>query len=340
MKLGLGLYDGMVTAENLRFAKQMSATHIVAHLPQNTLPSTKEGYWSYEDLRDLQQLVASEGLTLEAIENFAPHHWDQILLDGPGRARQMDNLKKTIRNMGKAGIPIMGYYFSLAGVWGRVWGPFARGGAEAVGYLEEQAPEQTPIPQGEVWGQKTTDNPAPGDIGRVTREEMWQRLAYFLQNLTPVAEESGVRLAAHPDDPPLPELRQTGRLITHPDHYQRLLDIVPSHHNGLEFCQGTITEMPNADVYAAIGKYAATGRICYVHFRNVRGKAPNYREVFLDEGDADMIDALRIYRASGYSGLFIPDHTPHTACAAPWHAGMGYALGYMRAAMTMLERGG
>jgi mannonate dehydratase len=340
MKLGLGLYDGMVTVDNLRFAKQMSATHIVAHLPQNTLPSTKEGYWSYEDLRDLQQLVASEGLTLEAIENFAPHHWDQILLDGPGRDHQMENLKKTIRNMGKAGIPIMGYYFSLAGVWGRVWGPFARGGAEAVGYLEDQAPEQTPIPQGEVWGQKTTDNPAPGDIGRVSREEMWQRLAYFLQNLTPVAEEAGVRLAAHPDDPPLPELRQTGRLITHPDHYQRLLDMVPSQHNGLEFCQGTITEMPNADVYAAIRQYAATGRICYVHFRNVRGKAPNYREVFLDEGDADMIDALRIYRTNGYTGVFIPDHTPHTACTAPWHAGMAYALGYLRAAMTMLERGG
>ena len=145
-------------------------------------------------------------------------------------------------------------------------------------------------------------------------------------------------MAAHPDEQPLPELRGTGRLITHPDNYQRLLDIVPSHHNGLEFCQGTITEMPGADVLEAIRKYAPTGRICYVHFRNVKGKAPNYREVFLDEGDADMLEALRIYRDSGYEGVFMPDHTPHTTCDAPWHAGMAYALGYIRSAMTMLAR--
>lgn len=340
MKLGLGLYDGMVTADNLRFARQISATHIVAHLPQNSFPSSKDGYWSYEDLRGLQQLVASEGLTLEAIENFAPGHWDQILLDGPDKHKQMENLKKTIRNLGKAGILIMGYYFSLAGVWGRVWRPFARGGAESVGYIEAEAPPQTPIPNGEIWGQKITDNPPPGDIGLVSREAMWERLAYFLQNLVPVAEEAGVRLAAHPDDPPLEVLRDTGRLITHPDYYQRLLDIVPSPHNGLEFCQGTITEMPGAtDVLAVVRKYAATGRICYVHFRNVRGKAPNYREVFLDEGDVDMIEALRAYRDSGYQGVLIPDHTPHTSCAAPWHAGMAFALGYMRAAMNMLEKG-
>jgi mannonate dehydratase len=338
MKLGLGLYDGMVTTENLRFAQQMSATHIVAHLPQNSLASTKDGVWSYEDLCALQQFVASHGLTLEAIENFAPQHWDQILLDGPGRTAQMENLKKTIHNLGKAGIPIMGYYFSLAGVWGRVWRPFARGGAESVGYLEAEAPEQTPIPHGEIWGQQIQENPPPGNIGTVTREEMWERLAYFLQNLVPVAEEAGVRLAAHPDDPPLAVLRGTGRLITHPDYYQRLLDLVPSHHNALEFCQGTITEMPGVDVYSAIRRYASTGRIGYVHFRNVRGKAPNYREVFLDEGDVDMIEALRIYRECGYDGVFIPDHTPHTACAAPWHAGMAFALGYMRSAMNMLEK--
>jgi mannonate dehydratase len=291
-------------------------------------------------LRALQQLVASEGLVLEAIENFAPAHWDQILTAGPGREQQMENLKKTIRNMGKAGIPVMGYYFSLAGVWGRVWGPFGRGGAEAVGYLEAEAPAQTPIPIGEVWGQQVLENPPPGNIGTVTREQMWERLAYFLNNLVPVAAEAGVKLAAHPDDPPLPELRQTGRLITHPDHYQQLLDLVPDATNGMEFCQGTITEMPGAgDVLSVIRRYAATGRIHYVHFRNVKGKAPNYREVFVDEGDVDMIDALGVYREAGYTGVLIPDHTPHTSCAAPWHAGMAYALGYLRSAMNMLERG-
>jgi mannonate dehydratase len=337
MKLGFGLYDGMVTAENLRFAKQLSATHIVAHLPtEQTLPSTKDGYWSYEELRDFAHFIAQEGLTLEAIENFPPSHWDQILLDGPRRAQQMENLKKTIRNMGKAGIPIMGYYFSLAGVWWRATGPFARGGAESIGYIEDQAPEQIPIPHGEIWSVLYDANAPAGDIGTVSREEIWGRLQYFLEELVPVAEEAGVRLAAHPDDPPLPELRGTGRLITHPDHYQRLLDIVPSPHNGLEFCQGTIAEMPGSDVLGAIRTYS--NRICYVHFRNVRGKAPNYREVFIDEGDVDMLDALRAYRDSGFEGVLIPDHTPHTTCDAPWHAGMAFAVGYMRSAMNMLAK--
>jgi mannonate dehydratase len=337
MKLGLGLYDGMVTAENLRFAKQMSATHIVAHLPtEATLPSTKEGYWSYDDLRGLANFVREHGLTLEAIENFHPAHWDQILLDGPHRAQQMEKLKLTLRNLGKAGIPIMGYYFSLAGVCWRAVGPFARGDAESIGYLEDRAPEDTLIPNGEIWGFRVDETAPAGTIGRVSRDEVWDRLTRFLQELVPIAEESGVRLAAHPDDPPLPELRGTGRLITHPDHYQRLLDIVPSAHNGLEFCQGTIAEMRDADVLGAIRQYSH--RIGYVHFRNVRGKVPNYVETFLDEGDVDMLDALRVYRDSGYEGVLIPDHTPSTACAAPWHAGMAFALGYMRSAMNMLAK--
>jgi mannonate dehydratase len=340
MKLGMGLYAGMVTSENLDFARQLSVTHIVAHLPgEETFPSAREGVWSYEDLRRLREQVERHGLKLEAIENFAVHHWDQVLLAGPGRDAQMENLKQTIRNMGKAGIPIMGYNFSLAGVWGRVTGPFARGGAISVGYLEDKAPPQTPIPYGEVWNVRYRDDAPPGDIGTVTQEEIWERLTYFLQNLVPVAEEAGVRLAMHPDDPPIPVLRGTARLITHPDHFRRLLDIVPSPYNGIEFCQGTIAEMQGADVYEAIRRYASEGKICYVHFRNVRGKVPNYEEVFIDEGDVDMLTALRIYYECGYDGVFIPDHTPHTSCAAPWHAGIAYALGYMRAAMTMIERG-
>ncbi|MBM3214748.1 TIM barrel protein [Candidatus Poribacteria bacterium] len=337
MKLGMGIYAGMATDRNLQFARQIGVGHIVQHLPgEETFPSAREGYWSYDDLARLRVHIESHGLALAAIENFAPHHWDQVLLDLPGKAAQMENLKKTIRNMGKAGIPVMGYYFSLAGVWGRVSGEFARGGATSVGFLEDQAPEQKPIPHGEVWGTRVRSDVPPGDIGTVTHEQMWSRLEYFLTNLVPVAEAAGVRLAAHPDDPPLPVLRGTARLITHPDYYRRLLDIAPSSSNAIEFCQGTVSEMQGADVYDAIRRYASEGKIAYVHFRNVRGKVPNYREVFIDEGDVDMVKALRAYAESGYDGVLIPDHTPATACDAPWHAGIAYAIGYMRAAMTVL----
>lgn len=346
MKVGLGLYPRLLTAENLRFARQIGATHIVAHLPDWTSsgvrgvpPVYPSPLWSYEELRDLKAMVNAEGLELEAIENFEPAHWHDILLDGPRQAEQMEGLKTIIRNMGKAGIPIMGYNFSIAGVWGRTRGNWARGGARSVGYVEAEAPEQTPIPNGMVWNTVYDPNALPGTIGTVTPEQLWSRLEYFLKELVPAAEEAGVRLAAHPDDPPLPTLRGTARLVYKPELYQRLLDIVPSHYNALEFCQGTIAEMQGEmDVYTAIERYTSQGKIAYVHFRNVRGKVPNYHEVFVDEGDVDMLRALELYHKHGYNGVLIPDHTPAVECSAPWHAGMAYAIGYLRAAIQMITR--
>ena len=143
----------------------------------------------------------------------------------------------------------------------------------------------------------TYDPDAPaGTVGEVTSEQLWYRLEEFLHEVVPVAEEAGVRLAAHPDDPPLPSLRGTARLVNKPELYQRLLDIHPSPSNALEFCQGTIAEMNGEmDVYEAIDTYSKSGQIAYVHFRNVRGKVPEYHEVFVDEGDVDMVRALRLY---------------------------------------------
>lgn len=335
----MGVYAGGATADNLSFARQLSCTHIIQHLPNlDDLPSGRDGVWSADDLRRLHDHMASFELKLEAIENFPAHFWSDILLDGPRRDAQMENLKQTIRNLGTAGIPVMGYYFSLAGVWARVHGPWARGGAQTVGMIADQMPAETPIPRGEVWGMTYDPEAGEGDIGTVSEDEMWARLQWFLEHLVPVAEEAGVRLAAHPDDPPVPTLRGTARLITHPDRYQRLLDLVPSWHNALEFCQGTITEMPGGDPLDAVRRYASQDRVGYVHFRNVRGTAPNYIEVFIDEGDVDMLEAMRAWHESGFDGVMIPDHTPATSCPAPWHAGIAFALGYMRACMTAVER--
>jgi mannonate dehydratase len=230
----------------------------------------------------------------------------------------------------------MGYNFSIAGVWGHVVGPFARGGAESVGFLGPEGPEETPIPKGMVWNMVYDPAAPEGAIGTVTSEQLWQRLADFLTAVVPVAEEAGVRLALHPDDPPMPTLRGAARLVHQPDMYQRVLDIFPSPVNGIEFCAGSVAEMTEGNVYDAIERYSRQDRIGYVHFRNVKGKVPRYHEVFVDEGDVDMIRVLRILKRNNYRGVLIPDHTPQMTCAAPWHAGMAFALGYMRAAMTMI----
>ena len=133
----------------------------------------------------------------------------------------------------------------------------------------------------------------------------------------------------------MPTIRGTARLVYQPHLYQRLLDIVPSHANALEFCQGTIAEMQGGDaevhdVYSAIDKYSRQGNIAYVHLRNIRGKVPRYTEVFIDEGDVDIVRSLRIYDRNGYDGVVTADHTPHLQCGASWHAGMAFAMGYIR----------
>ncbi len=354
MKLGLGLYRHMLTPDNFRFAKQAGATHIVAHLVDyfHTEPRipTADHYgwgvsdnrgklWTLEEMCDLKAAVNAEGLELAAIENFDPSHWYDILLDGPRRQEQIEDIKTIIRRMGQAGIPVMGYNFSVAGVWGHVQGPYARGGAESVGFLGPDGPEETLLPTGMVWNMiYDADILDQGTVGTVTPEQLWSRLTHFLEELVPVAEEAGVRLAAHPDDPPMPTIRGTARLVYQPHYYQKLLDIKPSYYNSLEFCIGSLAEMTEGDIYEVIDQYSRQNAIGYVHFRNVQGKVPHYHEVFVDEGDVDMIKAMRILRNNGYDGVIIPDHTPQMTCAAPWHAGMAYALGYMKAVMSLLER--
>lgn len=341
MKIGLGLYSDMFTRTNYQFARQAGCSHIVAHWPighrREKYLAKKNHLWTEEELRGLKSDINAEGLELFAIENFDPVHWYDILLDGPRKKQQLEDVKKMIRIVGKVGIPVIGYNFSIAGVWGRVEGPFARGGAPSLAFLNSQKPEETLIPYGQVWDCVYDLDAPEGNIGTVSPEQLWQRLTEFLHEVVPVAAEAGVRLAAHPDDPPLPTIRGTARLVYQPHHYQRLLDIVPSKANALEFCMGTIQEMTEGDIYEALDTYSRQGAIAYIHFRNVVGKVPDYREVFLDEGDIDMVKALRVLQANSFDGVLIPDHTPKMACDAGWHAGMAYALGYMRAALRLIQ---
>jgi mannonate dehydratase len=361
MKLGLGLYRHMLTRENFAFARQAGATHIVAHLVDYFRPlpaaagsgrpaaaddqpvGTDRGWglagdpnqlWTTQELRQLRADVEAAGLTLEAIENLDPAHWHDILLDGPRRALHLENVKTLLRRMGEAGIPLLGYNFSIAGVAGRTTGPYARGGAPSVGM---EGPYDLPLPQGMVWNMVYAPDAPAGTVPPATPEQLWSRLDRFLDEVLPVAEAAGVKLAAHPDDPPMPTIRGQPRLVYQPHLYQRLIDRHPSPANTLEFCVGSLAEMTEGDLYAATAAYSRQGRIGYVHLRNVTGKVPWYRETFIDDGDVDVPRILRILHENHFTGVIIPDHAPQMSCPAPWHAGMAYALGYLRAALQSLE---
>ena len=258
-----------------------------------------------------------------------------MLLDGPKNWRRSKTSRQIIRNVGRAGIPVFGYNFSIAGVAGRVKGKFARGDAEAVGM---DGPLDKPLPNGMVWNMVYDKNAAPGIVPSATPEQLWSRLKFFLDELIPVAEEAGVTLAAHPDDPPLPTVRAQPRLVWQPQLYQKLIDLKPSPRNALEFCVGTIAEMTDGDVYDAVENYSRQKKLAYVHLRNVRDKVPYYKETFIDDGDVDVLRVLRILKKNNFTGVIIPDHAPQMSCAAPWHAGMAYALGFLRAGLKTLER--
>lgn len=355
MKLGIGLYRHMLNDEHFKFAKQCGATHLVVHLVDyfgsadnskssaNQPIGAREGWgkagagklWTLKELLKIKAKINCHGLEWYAIENFDPAIWYDILLDGPKKEKQLELVKEQIRIVGKAGIPVFGYNFSLAGVSGRVEKPFARGGAVSVGM--EGTVDQTPVPNGMVWNMVYDENAPQGFIERITHDELWKRLQYFLQNIIPIAEDAGVKMAAHPDDPPMPYVRNTPRLVYQPHMYQCLIEMYPSVSNNLEFCLGTTAEMTEGDVYEATECYSKQNKIAYIHFRNVIGKVPNYKEVFVDEGDIDMLRILKILKKNNFDGILIPDHTPQMSCDGSWYAGMAFAMGYMKASLSMIE---
>ena len=360
MKLGFGFYRHMLNREQYDFAVQCGATHAVVHLvdyfhqgtkvraEDQPIGDTKGGWgiaggtpieaWSVESLSQLRAGMNAAGLELTAIENFDPAHWHDVLLDGPRKEEQIEHLKQIIRNVGAAGIPVFGYNFSIAGVAGRLSFTRSRGGAGIVGMDGPHESHTAPMPNGMVWNMVYDPEARSGVLPEIDHAELWKRVAYFLGELVPVAEEAGVRLAAHPDDPPLPYVRRQPRLVYQPHLFQRLLDLVPSRSNALEFCLGTIAEMPEGDVYEVCDRHSRQGDIAYIHCRNVRGKVPHYLETFIDEGDIDMRRIFEILHRNGFDGVIIPDHAPQMTCAAPWHAGMAHSMGYMKALIDTVAK--
>jgi mannonate dehydratase len=198
--------------------------------------------------------------------------------------------------------------------------------------------DEVPVPNGTVWNMVYDPDATKGDVPSITHDELWRRLEAFLAEVIPVAEQAGVMLALHPDDPPMPTMRQQPRLVYQPYMYQRVIDAVPSASNALELCVGTLAEMTEGDIYDAVDQYCKQGKIAYIHLRNVRGKVPHYRETFIDEGDVDMTRIIEILDRNGFEGVVIPDHAPQMSCSAPWHAGMAHTLGYVAGVLAMLEK--
>jgi mannonate dehydratase len=276
------------------------------------------------DLIHLRTRIEDAGLRLSVIEGGVP--LDQITIGGPGRDAQIEQFKKLIRNIGAAEIPVVCYNFmpQKAGVLRTSYTIHERGGALVTGF-DADLMKKAPL---------TED-------GITTDEQMWENLAYFLKRIIPVAEEAGVKLAMHPDDPPMSPLCGLARIMRNVENFDRLIALVPSPCNGITFCQGCFAEM-GVDIPATIRHFAR--HIHFVHFRDVRGTIPKFHETFHDNGKTDMLEAMRTYKEIGYAGVMRPDHVPlleGEVGPATGYTMMGrlFAVGYMKGLMEAVGVG-
>lgn len=266
-----------ITESNLRLAAQIGVTDVVARYPGQRL----------HDLITLRDRVAQFGLKLSVIEGYIPH--SDLVSGGPARKRQLQQFRRLLTNMGEAGIRICCYNFMPAEEWTRTSvSTQHRGGALVSAFDVKQIA------------------PARADHA-LTGEQLWTNLARMLEDLVPVAEASGVKLAMHPDDPPLPRLAGHEQIMGSVEAFERLVNLVPSPANGICFCQGCFSEM-GVDVPSTIRRLGP--HIHYVHFRDVCGCASDFHETFPDAGQTNMLEAMRAYREIGFTGPIRPDHVP------------------------------
>jgi mannonate dehydratase len=288
---------------------------------------THELRWDYTALLHTKSRIESFGLSIAGIENIPEDMWHQVRVGGPHKEVQLEQVLELIRNLGRVGIPMFAYNWMPIGVWGHWRNNDAGGGRGGAGLKSFDADHVANAPL-------TED-------GVISSEQIHTNHVAFLQAALPVAEEWNVKLAVHPDDPPAPVLRGIGRTMISVNTYQRVLDAVPSPCNGLEFCQGTVTEF--ADVGGAripdvIRHFGRQGKLFFAHFRNVRGKYPRFDETFQDDGDTDQFDAVKAYLEVGFQGPIRPDHSPRLAGDSDGHVGMAYSVGYLRALIQAAQR--
>jgi mannonate dehydratase len=314
MRVAVGQFN-TATHEVLTFARQMGCSGVLL----NTANLPGHDRWEYGDLRRLRMQVESYGLRLEALENVPLRFYEAAMLGWPDRDRAIEGYQATIRNVGQAGIPILGFHWMPNSVWRTSRIAPGRGGAlcTAFSMVEANADRLT---HDRVYG----------------HDEMWRNYEYFLKAVLPVAEQAGVNLALHPDDPPVPSLGGIARLFGSFDGFKRAVEIVPSPNIGLDFCMGCWSEMrAGAGVLEAMEYFASRGKICYVHFRDVQGGADDFQECFLGEGNVDVVEAMRTLKRAGFTGFFIDDHVPHMVDDTGWgHRGRALATGYIQGLLS------
>ncbi len=333
IKVGKGLRD--LSDETLDFFRMLGVRHVVmptsyslTQRRRGLVPAPDTGPrthaplkpWDRDELQRIKARIEGKGLVPMMLHLGRMH---RVIHGQPDAATEIEAVKTNIRIAGELGIPVIEYNFiALRGSQGysRTTGP---GGIGLRDYDEA----------------RTSALPSLDNVGTHTREQLWERLDGFLRAVVPVAEAAGVRLAMHPNDPPIPVFRGVAQPVRSLADQTQLLQLVDSPANGITLDTGVTTEM-GEDAAEAIRYFGSRDRINHVHFRNVRVDVPYYKylEVPHDAGDCDMLACMKAFKQVGYRYLVIPDHTPEfTHDTVGSQMGWAFAIGYLRALQHAAE---
>jgi mannonate dehydratase len=312
----------------LRTLAAFGVNHICSGLPSRAMDEN----WSVEGLSRLRERVEKFGIALDMVplplssSTVERAENPNIMLGkSPERDREIEQICQMIQNAGKVGIPAVKYNMSILGVVRTERRP-GRGGASYSSFVYDEADQSTLTA-----------------AGRVSAEDAWERITYFLERVVPVAEESKVRLACHPHDPGMPldkGYRGVHRVLGSVEGLKRFIEIHPSPYHGLNFCQGTVSEMlekPGEQIYDVIRYFGTRGKLFNVHFRNIKGRFLDFMETFPDDGDVDMIRAMRVYKEVGYDGMIMPDHVPVIEGDTGGAQAFAFAFGYIQALLQLVN---
>lgn len=295
-----------------KIATQLGVEYAVAALPAERYYMKP---WDFKALLYAKESLNDAGLKLEVIEPAPPHY--KIKLGLPGRDEEIEIFKQVLRNMAALDIPVLCYNFMPQSGWYRTsFAKKGRGGALVTAFdskLMQAAPQLT-------------------EAGTQTDIQIWDNYKYFMDKVLPVAEACKVKLALHPDDPPVPSLQGVSRIFRNVENFDKALELYPSDYNGITFCQGSFAAM-NEDISSLIRHFGR--KIFFVHFRDIRGDADAFEETFHDEGQTDMKACMRAYKEIGFDGVIRTDHAPVMAGESgenPAYEMLGhiFATGYLK----------
>jgi mannonate dehydratase len=305
------------TAEDLVFARQLGVEYV-------SIP-TRGG--NYEIFAEHKKRVEAAGLRVANIGNANVHNMPEVTLNLPGRDQKIEEYKQYLRDLARAGI----FYTTYAHMGNGIWSSekeSTRGGAASRAFRQETAKG--------LWNGTTFESPLTHGR-KFTKDELWENYTYFIKRVAPVAEELGIRIGIHPDDPPVPELGGVPRCIFgNFDGYIRALEIAISPNIGVCLCCGTWMEGGRGmgkDVLEATRAFAKMGKLWKVHFRNVTAPNPGFVETFVDNGYTDMKQVMRALVAVDFRGILIADHVPQMI--GERRTGWAYSIGYIKALYDM-----